>query len=447
MRLARHHTTGALVAMKSLDKKKLEPNLITSEVGILKTLQHPSIVRLLEVMETQNAVHIIMEYMSAGDLRDYMCSGEDTKIPEEEARRLFSELTRGVQYCHQRGIIHSDLKPENVLVDKQGHVKISDFGLAFRCLPGEEVTTVGGTYLYTAPEVFLDEMYQGPPLDIWALGVILYEMVAGYPPFLGPEEYTIEHIVAGDYCPSDSFSPDLEDLVKKLLNPSPSERLTIDQVMHHPWLQGAPSPRSPPAALSRDTKSMILRIMKDMGHDVLKVIESTRLLKYDHEMATYLLLQDQALQGLGFTIRVKPADSDEAAGAEAPSSLEDPAPSFLRRRRASEPAISTGPFLPEVKASGHRTARSSLLPTVICKRAPPRVAWPSSPAPPSVACRPGPEAPSSSPTSVPPRNRRRPWKAVKKRLLGCLQALCCCFCLPASKIPRDDHGPTMVVPL
>lgn len=262
--LTEHLGTGRVVAVKVLEKEKLAPTSITSEVGILKDLQHKNIVQLLEIIETEDEAHLVLEYVRRGTLRQHIRRTESSRLLEEEARPLFCEIVGAVQHCHEKGIVHGDLKTSNILIDLLGHPKVNDFGLGFRFVPGKEVTAIGGTVHYCAPEALLGGRYQGPPLDVWSLGVILYEMLAGYPPFFGPKREVIRQALTKSYYFPNYFSQDLRNLIRKLLNPNPSRRPTLNEVLQHEWLEGALSP-SPPGAFPKSTKLAILNLMDDVG--------------------------------------------------------------------------------------------------------------------------------------------------------------------------------------
>ncbi|XP_033616568.1 sperm motility kinase 2A-like, partial [Fukomys damarensis] len=162
-----------------------EVSYIEIEVGILKDLRHPNITQLLEVIEDQDKVHLVLEYVKGVDLRQELRRSHKNRLQEKDAQRIFRDLLEAVGHCPDRGIVRRDCKPENVLMDIQGRAKVCDFGVGIRFRPGQEVTVVRGTLAYCAPEIFSRQRYQGPPLDIWALGVILFEMLTGDNPFDG----------------------------------------------------------------------------------------------------------------------------------------------------------------------------------------------------------------------------------------------------------------------
>ncbi|EHA98251.1 Sperm motility kinase 2B [Heterocephalus glaber] len=152
--LAKHWGTGMLVAVKELEKAKVPAACITSEVEILQDLEHPNLVQLLEVIKTKNEVYLVLEYVTGGNLQQRILRTENHRLPEEEARGIFRDIMGAVDYCHAQGIVHGDLKPQNVLIDSKGHTKICDFGAGCRFLPGQEVAMAYGTEKFCAPERF-----------------------------------------------------------------------------------------------------------------------------------------------------------------------------------------------------------------------------------------------------------------------------------------------------
>ncbi|EHB10033.1 Sperm motility kinase 2B [Heterocephalus glaber] len=159
-----------VVAVKELEKAQVPAAYITLEVGILKDLQHPDIIHLLKVIKTKDKVHLVLEYVLGGNLRQHLCRTENHKLLEEEAQGIFQDIIRAVHYCPDHGIVHGDLKPHNVLINTQGHAKICDFGLGFHFLPGQEqweVMLEGSEEehhrLPTAPVLLLPGTLGAPP--------------------------------------------------------------------------------------------------------------------------------------------------------------------------------------------------------------------------------------------------------------------------------------------
>eukprot|EP00128_Syssomonas_multiformis_P012683 Colp12_sorted_trinity150504_noHs@10962 len=244
--------SGERFAIKILNKKKfvMQPAMRDSmldEVNILKEVSHPCIISVHDMVETDTNLYIVLEYVTGGELFDHIVKVQ--RFAEKPCKFLFYQMCRAVEYLHDRGITHRDLKPENVLVSAtQGDwvtVKISDFGLAK--IVGEQsfMQTLCGTPSYLAPEVLTRAGKEGysSRVDCWSLGVILYICLCGYPPF--SDEITkyplFEQITKGIFTfPKDPWAlidENAKDLVNKLLVVDPTQRLSIKQVLSHPWMK------------------------------------------------------------------------------------------------------------------------------------------------------------------------------------------------------------------
>nr|XP_058913550.1 serine/threonine-protein kinase MARK2-like [Kogia breviceps] len=250
VKLARHIVTGTQVAVKVI--KKRHRNFSTSqkrllrEVHCMKALDHPNIVKLLGVTDTEEAMFIIMEYVSGGDMCNYL----DThgRMTEAQARGLFQQLVSALQHCHQRGVVHRDLKPANLLFDGNMNLKLTDFGFSNMCDASGKLDTVCGTVPYAAPEVLLGQRYSGPAVDVWSLGVVLYVMVTGFRPFVGKDLRELrEQIVTEHYRIPTYLSLEVRSLLRNMIARDPSDRGTLPDLMRHPWVtMGRKKPPQPP---------------------------------------------------------------------------------------------------------------------------------------------------------------------------------------------------------
>ncbi|XP_059185083.1 NUAK family SNF1-like kinase 2 [Centropristis striata] len=230
--------SGRLVAIKSIRKEKIkdEQDLvhIRREIEIMSSLCHPQIITIYEVFENKDKIVIVMEYASRGDLYDYIC--DKRNISEREARHFFRQIVSAVHYCHQNGIVHRDLKLENILLDGNGNVKIADFGLSNLYHGDEYLQTFCGSPLYASPEIVNGRPYRGPEVDTWSLGVLLYTMVHGTMPFDGHNHKSlVQQISTGNYRkptnPSDACG-----LIRWMLMVNPERRATIEEIAGHWWL-------------------------------------------------------------------------------------------------------------------------------------------------------------------------------------------------------------------
>ena len=236
VKLAEDKITHRRYAVKIFKKSKLESNpemmkKIQREISLMKLFDHPHIIKLIEVCESQRHLFIVLEYAENGELFDYLI--QRRKIPLEEAMKLFRQIIYGVDFLHSRSICHRDLKPENILLDQCNNVKIADFGFA-RWLKSETTKTSCGSPHYAAPEVVRGVPYQGKKADIWSCGVILFALLAGRLPFNEPSfKDLLTKIKLGQYKMPSSFPEEVKNLISNMLQVDPEKRLTIEQIKHH----------------------------------------------------------------------------------------------------------------------------------------------------------------------------------------------------------------------
>ncbi|KAM9786180.1 NUAK family SNF1-like kinase 1 [Neosynchiropus ocellatus] len=226
------------VAIKSIRKERITDELdrihIQREVEITSSLRHANIIRFYEVFESRDKIVIVMEFASRGELYDHI--QEKGKLPEADARSIFRQITSAVHYCHKNGVVHRDLKLENILLDKDLNVKLADFGLSNRYQSGAMLQTYCGSPLYAAPEIVKGLPYQGPEVDCWALGVLLYALVYSSMPFDGASHAILtEQITQGRYRRPNPPS-DVCALIDWLLTVRVEERATIEDVANHWWV-------------------------------------------------------------------------------------------------------------------------------------------------------------------------------------------------------------------
>ncbi|XP_051552056.1 serine/threonine-protein kinase SIK2-like isoform X2 [Myxocyprinus asiaticus] len=221
-----------------------------------------------------------------------------------DARRKFWQILSAVEYCHERSIVHRDLKAENLLLDAHMNIKIADFGFGNFFRPGEPLTTWCGSPPYAAPEVFEGQQYEGPQLDIWSMGVVLYVFVCGTLPFDGPSLPVLrQRVLEGRFRIPYFMSEDCEHLIRKMLVLDPARRLSLSQIKEHRWMmQEVPSQRpvlyrqglpSESKAGLVEHSEQVLRLMHTLGIDQQKTIESLQNNSYNHFAAIYYLLVER----------------------------------------------------------------------------------------------------------------------------------------------------------
>lgn len=235
--------TNAAFAIKIIDKQQLAKEhmeeQLKREIAIMKHLKHENIVQLKEVLQTAKHIYIVLELVTGGELFDRIVAAK--RFDENTGRKYFQQLILAISYCHQQGIAHRDLKPENLLLDGQDRLKISDFGLSNLQRSGSQgmlLQTVCGTPNYVAPEVLKEKGYNGFTADLWSCGVILFVMLAGYLPFDDPNMNALfNKIERGEFRMAKYFSPEVKDLISKMLVVDPDKRYTLDDVIAHPWFR------------------------------------------------------------------------------------------------------------------------------------------------------------------------------------------------------------------
>uniref|UniRef100_A0A672ZRK0 non-specific serine/threonine protein kinase n=1 Tax=Sphaeramia orbicularis TaxID=375764 RepID=A0A672ZRK0_9TELE len=279
VKLGQHRQTGREVAIKIIDKTQLNPTSLQKlfrEVRIMKILNHPNIVKLFEVIETEKTLYLVMEYASGGEVFDYLVA--HGRMKEKEARAKFRQCLLS-QYCHQKHIVHRDLKAENLRWET-GHI------LWFTS--------------YAAPELFQGKKYDGPEVDVWSLGVILYTLVSGSLPFDGQNLKELRELVLrGKYRIPFYMSTDCENLLKRFLVLNPGKRGTLEQIMKDRWIntgfdEEQLKPFVEPELDIRDQNR--IDVMVTMGYSREKINDSLTKMKYDDITATYLLLGRKAAE-------------------------------------------------------------------------------------------------------------------------------------------------------
>ncbi|KAL6759053.1 kinase-like domain-containing protein [Haematococcus lacustris] len=246
VRLALHHLSGRKVAVKVIDKAKLtdanEAKRIQREIRVMRHLTHECIIKLFQVVDAPSMLYLVMEHAPNGSLLDHVRARK--RLAEPDAAYILQQVVAGLEHCHQREVVHRDVKLENILLDADNVMKVIDFGLSAFFVPDKRLRVHCGSPSYAAPEIVARKHYDGPPVDVWSLGVVLFAMLAGYLPFhssSGNKQELCAKIMEGKYTAPESLSPHAKDILARqaFLVAYPDKRITLGQLWSHPWVRGA----------------------------------------------------------------------------------------------------------------------------------------------------------------------------------------------------------------
>lgn len=316
VKVGTHILTGEKVAVKILEKSRIvEPadvERVSREIHILKRIRHRNVIQLFEVIDTPRHIFLIMEYSGGGELFDYIVKHQ--RVREHEAARFFHEICDGVEYLHSMYVTHRDLKPENLLMHRHAggwKMKVIDFGLSNTCDGGRLLKTACGSPCYAAPEMIAGHAYVGSLADTWSLGVILFAMVCGYLPFEDQNTSRLyQKILHADYKPPKFISPQVRDLIARILNTDPRRRYTIRDIRAHPWMRQVSHMPSPTKALPTghgDLSEVVLRRCEDLGLERSYVVDSIRRGAHNHATTTYYLVAERIEKEAARRARSSPA--------------------------------------------------------------------------------------------------------------------------------------------
>lgn len=240
--LGLHRLTRRLVAVKAINmefmKDESSKKKMNNEISILKMLRHPNVVKLLETFDTDKHHLIVMELCPGGDLLNYV--RKRRKLNEKYAKFVFKQIMEGLAYLHDNGVVHRDIKLDNILLDGHGNIKIADFGVSRKVIDNEILFEQCGTPAYIAPEIVRELGYKGYPVDIWSAGVCLYAMLYGNVPFKANQMGDLNKMILDatiEY--KDTVSEEARDLMQRMLQKNPNKRLTALESLNHKWFEDA----------------------------------------------------------------------------------------------------------------------------------------------------------------------------------------------------------------
>jgi len=243
VRLCRHKSTGKFFCMKILNKSRIyrlkQIEHIKNEKSVLKAIEHPFIVKLYATFQDDLHLYFLMEFVHGGELFNYIRRAG--RLRNDVSKLYAAEIILALEYLHNKKILYRDLKPENLLIDELGHIKLTDFGFS-KCV-NSNTYSMCGTPEYIAPEIILSKGHDAA-VDWWSLGILIYEMLAGYPPFSDEPTKTIFEKILHEKTEMPSFfNPFACDLIDKLLVVDSKQRLGcmkhgVDDIKTHPWFAG-----------------------------------------------------------------------------------------------------------------------------------------------------------------------------------------------------------------
>ncbi|CUA78159.1 hypothetical protein RSOLAG22IIIB_02777 [Rhizoctonia solani] len=288
VRIATHNVSGQTAAVKIMsteaivnsrasmaaesDQAERIIQSIEREIVLMKLIEHPNVLGLLDVWEAKGLLFVIMEYIDGGELFDYIVGKGRLSIPE--ALHCFQQIMYAVEYCHQFRIAHRDLKPENILVDKNGNIKVADFGLAAFVPRDSLLYTSCGSPHYASPEVVSGLAYNGTVADVWSCGVILYALLSGKLPFDDENILALlDKVREGKYTIPINVPAPARNLILGMMHKDVDRRMEVKDVLNHPFFRSIP-PRTTPV-LAPTFAHLAKAVPKDLGklsidNDILK---------------------------------------------------------------------------------------------------------------------------------------------------------------------------------
>ena len=244
VKLAVHKTTGMKYAIKTYEKFRLvDPHRkksVQREIQILEKLDHPNAMKLCGTIDNTKQLHLVQEYVNGCSLYQYIKKRPTRRLLESTTKKIFSQVINCIAYLHSHQIHHRDIKLENILISKDHAVKVIDFGFS-TCFSNErKVKLCCGTPSYMAPEIVKRREFTGPPVDIWALGVMLYAMLSGTFPFKGTNDKDLYRKIAlAKVTFPESIPKSARGLISQMLSYSADDRPTANDILAHPWVTGS----------------------------------------------------------------------------------------------------------------------------------------------------------------------------------------------------------------
>ncbi|XP_065835696.1 serine/threonine-protein kinase BRSK2-like [Oscarella lobularis] len=301
VKLGTHCATGQTVAIKTINKRQLSESILKKverEIAIMKLIDHPHVLGLFDVYENATHLYLILEHVTGGELFDYLV--QKGRLSEREARQFFRQILSAVDFCHAHCIVHRDLKPENLLLDSEKKIKVADFGMASLQLEDDLLQTSCGSPHYACPEVIRGISYDGRKADIWSCGVILFALVVGSLPFddrQGNLRALLEKVKVGDFYMPSGLSAPLQHLIRGMICVNANKRMTINDVMKHPWILHTSAPDLDPEIPIKDAvQTAVIAHRSDIDRDILASMLRLGCFKFRGELVHRLLSRNHNIE-------------------------------------------------------------------------------------------------------------------------------------------------------
>ena len=304
VKIAVHIPTGEKVAVKILEKARIKEQAdvkrVNREIKILKKASGINVIKMFEVLDTVNSVYLIMESCDGGELFDYIVSHK--RVEERQACIFFHQIMDGLECIHKSDITHRDMKPENLLLKMTPSgwvIKIVDFGLSNTHEGGKLLSTACGSPCYAAPEMIAGKAYVGPVADMWSCGVILFALVCGYLPFEDASTSALyQKILSGRYTPGKWISPEVKDLIRKVLEVKPNNRYRVEDIRKHRWYMAVSENQIPKDVISPEeaeqTRTEIFAKLQEQDNaDIMLINDGLNSKACNGHTAMYYLLEQK----------------------------------------------------------------------------------------------------------------------------------------------------------
>eukprot|EP00824_Muranothrix_gubernata_P006905 TRINITY_DN18889_c0_g1_i1.p1 TRINITY_DN18889_c0_g1~~TRINITY_DN18889_c0_g1_i1.p1 ORF type:complete len:576 (+),score=102.61 TRINITY_DN18889_c0_g1_i1:115-1728(+) len=350
VKLGVHRETGQRVAIKIIRKDVLtvKPSLrrkVEREISVLRLIDHPNVLKLIDVVETTDHLYIIMEYVVGGELFDFLV--KRGRLVPTEAFRLFRQVLSGVEHCHGLLICHRDLKPENLLLDANACIKIADFGMASLMRDGSLLETSCGSPHYASPEIVMGLPYDGMCADVWSLGVILFALLTGKLPFDDDNVQKLLNKVKRGLCVIPNYvEADSRDLLLKMLQVDPVKRITLEGIRRHPWIVRYQAQLPPQKELEHIHQVEVAEPISDPGKVDPVILHSLQTLGWgtEEELRGSLMSAEPNLERVFYRLLEHHTAQDQSKQASESVNLPDLTAKLtaLRRAHLAEASIACG---------------------------------------------------------------------------------------------------------